>query len=128
MLPFVALITVALIGIVTVGLIVWDIYVAINKVPNSLDTISGRMRDWGKQAIILPFLWAMLFGHFWGPIRPGDIVEPKTGIALLVFTGWGVLLAGMVLRNYGINVNNSWILFLLILNFGALAGACLWPQ
>jgi len=126
--PFVAIITIALMALVTVGLIGWDVFVAFNKIPNSIDTISGRMKAWGKQTILLPWLWAGLFGHFWGPIRAGQLLPMKTGLPLLLFLTWGVLLLGTVLRHYEITITSSWILFFLILNLGAVAGASLWPQ
>ncbi len=126
--PFVALITIGLICLVTVGLIIWDIYVATNKIPNGIDTISGRMKAWGKEALILPWAWAMLFGHFWGPIRSGDLMPGKVGIAILAMVAWLVILFGVYCRQQGYTITSSWVLFLFMLNFGALCGALLWPQ
>lgn len=129
MLPVAALITIALMGIVTIGLIVWDIVVATNKIPNSVDTISGRMKIWGKKTLILPWAWAVLFGHFWGPIKASSgIFSHKVGIALLVLLTWGVFVAGTVLHKHGIAINSSWLVFLSVLNLGAIAGAILWAQ
>lgn len=114
--------------VVTVALIGWDVYVATNKIPNSLDTISGRMRDWGKQAIILPWAWAVLFGHFFGPVKAGQYFSNHTTVPILVFISWAVLVGGMWLRQNGIFISSSWYLFFGVLNLGALAGAFLWPQ
>ena len=126
MLP-VAAITIGLMLLVTVGLIVWDIIVATNNVPNSIDTISGRMKIWGKKSLILPWAWAMLYGHFWGPLRSGQVLSAKTGVPILILVSWGVFLLSVYLHKQGITIS-SWLMFFLILNIGALAGAFLWPQ
>ena len=128
MFPLPATITVMIMVVVTIGLIVWDIVVATNKIPNSIDTISGRMKAWGKTTILLPWLWAILYGHFWGPIKLGQLMPSKTGIALLVFLTWCVLLTGVAMRQHNIAVTSSWLVFFLVLNVGAIAGAFLWPQ
>lgn len=127
MLPLAAMITVGLIALVTVGLIVWDIIVATNNIPNGLDTISGRMKAWGKQTLLLPWLWAGLYGHFWGPIKAGQLMPMKVSLPILIFLTWGVTIVGIWCRQNGITIN-TWPVFLLVLNLGAIAGACLWPQ
>ncbi len=126
--PFVAWVTVGLIALVTVGLIIWDIIVATNKIPNGIDTISGRMKAWGKQALILPWAWAMLYGHFWGPLKINQLIPHKIGIFGLVVVAWGVLLASIYCRQHGVTISSSWLTFLFVLNFGALCGALLWAQ
>lgn len=124
MLPLAGLITIIAIVAVAVGLIVWDIIVATNKIPNDVDTISGRMRIWGKKTLLLPWAWAVLFGHFWGPkayLAPHKFTVP----VLILLTGL-VVLYGTLTRNG--ETTSSWPLFFTILNLGALAGALLWPQ
>lgn len=126
--PLSGLITIGLMAVVTVGLIVWDIIVAVNNIPNSLDTISGRMKAYGKQALILPWAWAVLFGHFWGPIKSGQLMSMRTSMPILIFSTWIVLILSIYLRQIDVSITSSWILFFLILNIGAFFGAILWPQ
>lgn len=126
MLPLAALITIVLIGIVALGLIVWDIIAATNKIPNSVDTISGRMRIWGKKTLLLPWTWAVLFGHFWGP--KVHLMSHKVSIPILILITGLVVGAGVLLRGEGETVITSWPIFFVILNLGAIAGALLWPQ
>lgn len=124
--PLVAIVTIVLMLLAIVGLIVWDIFVATNKIPNSVDTISGRMRIWGKKTLLFPWLWAVLFGHFWGPkVR---LMSHLNGILTLVFLTGLVLVAGILMRGEGETTITSWPLFFAILNLGAVAGAFLWPQ
>jgi len=57
-------ITIAIIAIVTVGLIAWDIYVF--KTPEVGDTISEILLEWAKRNPIIPFAFGVLMGHlFW---------------------------------------------------------------
>lgn len=126
MLPLAALVTIIVIAVATAGLVVWDIIAATNSTPNTVDTISGRMRIWGKKTLLLPWAWAVLFGHFWAPkvhLMPHKVSVP----ILMVLTGI-VVVAGIFLRGDGETTITSWPLFFAILNLGAVAGALLWPQ
>jgi hypothetical protein len=78
-------------------------------------------------ALVLSFTWGVLFGHFWGPL--GDKLMPlKTSVPLLLFSGWAIMVGGLILRSFGVTITTSWILFFVVLNVSALAGALLWPQ
>jgi len=114
-------VTIGLIIAITLGLIGWDIVAATNSVNNSLDTISGRMRIWGKETPIIPFAWAVLAGHFWGPIP--QLMPYKTSIPLLIFISWCLIVAGIVLRNHNTSVP-PWTVLLP----GMFLGALLWTQ
>jgi len=127
MLPLVALITIIAIVVVSVGLIAWDIVAATNNIPNSVDTISGRMRIWGKKTLLLPWAWAVLFGHFWGP-KMTHLMSNKISIPILLAISAAVVVGGILLRGEGETTITSWPLFFAILNLGASAGALLWPQ
>jgi hypothetical protein len=127
MLPLAAIVTIVVMAVATVGLIIWDIIVATNNIPNNVDTISGRMKIWGKKALLLPWAWAVLYGHFFGPIRGGQLMSSKVSVPILIFISWVVVLAGIELRARGLSITN-WPIFFIILNLGALAGAFLWPQ
>jgi hypothetical protein len=121
-----------LITVVTIlGLVIYDIYVATNNIPHgigTLGTLGSRMKIWGKKTLLIPWAWAVLFGHFFGPIKSGELVSSKFGIALLIFSTWCIVALGEVLRDHGVSIDSSWLWFFLILNIGSTAGACFWPQ
>ena len=125
--PLAAIITVMIILFSTIGLIVWDIVVAVNDVPNRLDTISGRMRAWGNKTLLFPWAWAVLFGHFYGP-KIHQLMPRLYSISALLALTAVVIIGGIFLRQDGETTLTSWPLFLGILNLGAIAGALLWPQ
>jgi hypothetical protein len=116
---------------IILGLLViagYDYFVAFqNDVPNELDTISGRFRAWGKTTLILSYVWAILYGHFWTPLQD-NLMPLKTSVPLMLFSGWAIMIGGLALRSFGVAITTSWILFFVVLNVGALAGALLWPQ
>jgi hypothetical protein len=122
--PISAILTIAFMLFVVVGLIGWDIVVAANKIPNSVDTISGRMRIWGSKTLLIPWVWIVLFGHFYGPKT--HLMQHKISIPILLVLTAIVVFVGTLMNKGETTV--SWPLFLVILNVGAIAGAVLWPQ
>ena len=125
MLPLAALVTIIVIIAVTVGVIAYDIGVGFgNKVPNSIDTISGRMRIWSQKTLLLPWVWAALFGHFYAPKI--HLASAKITIPILLGLTALVVIYSTLVKTA--ETTNSWLLFFLILNLGAIAGAVLWPQ
>lgn len=62
--PLIAKITIAIMIFVTAALIGFDIYAATNSVPNSLDTISGRMKAWAIVTPLIPWVWCGLARTF----------------------------------------------------------------
>lgn len=58
-------VTWALMGLVTIVLIVWDIYVVVGN-STAHDSISSKMQVLGQCAVGVPLMWGVLGGHFWG--------------------------------------------------------------
>lgn len=125
MLPLPAIITIIAMIVVIVALVGWDLVVIFgNKIGNDVDTISGRMRIWGKTILFFPWAWAVLFGHWFAPkayLAPSKITLPILGVLTVAITAFS-----LIFKNA--DTVTSWPLFFIILNLGALAGAMLWPQ
>jgi len=115
--------TIGIIVAVTVALVGYDIWVATNAIDNSLDTLSGRMRIWSMATPVIPWVWCGLAGHFFGPFSPGQFFPAKTGIALLVFSTWTLLVIGLYCRTEGIQIP-PWSVCVPAF----LAGAIFWAQ
>lgn len=115
--------TIIIIVTVTASLIGWDIYVATNNIPDRLDTISGRIRIWAISTPVIPWIWCILAGHFFRPLVFIGLVKPITGVILLAFITWSLMVTGLALRSKGI-VIPPWTICLPAF----LAGAILWSQ
>lgn len=107
----------AIIAII-VAISVWDVWLYLR--PPSGDTISERLRVWGRSAPGVPFAWAALFGHFWGPALP---MIPRWSPAVLALL-WGLLLV----LGWRLRPKLSWWQLGLVGISGVLAGAVLWSQ
>lgn len=115
---------------VTLFIIGYDIWAYSNNVSNALDTISGRMKIWGRESLILPYAWGVLGGHFWGWMN-GKLLgsvnfkfdDPKVGIALLVSSALVVVISDLFLKKQGIYVW-PWLLIFP----GVVAGMLFWSQ
>lgn len=125
MLPAAAIATIIFIIAIIAIIVGWDVVVAFcNKIPNRIDTISGRMKIWGKKLLFIPITWAVLYGHFFGP-KPIVNLPEKFSIPGLVLSAGLITLVGILFK---LEIVNSWLLFFVILNLGAFLGANLWSQ
>lgn len=67
--------TMIIMGVVTAGLIAWDIYVAVKgrkrkNHPEEGPTISEVVHGMGRKYLIVPVAAGVLIGHFFWPQRP----------------------------------------------------------
>ncbi len=106
--------------VVTVMVIsTWTAIMASNDSPG--DTISEAMRSWAGRWWVIPFAWAALFGHWFGPCVPAWMP---------IWSGW--VLAGMGVLMFGLcaadtyRVTSWWVWWLMGI-WGAALGALCWP-
>ena len=60
-------VTLTLLAVSAAVLIGWDVYVALNDVPNDRDTISGIVLGFARRHTIVPFAFGVLMGHLFWP-------------------------------------------------------------
>jgi len=119
-------VTSLILGVVAVGLIAYDIWVAFfNRIPNERDTISGRLRDWGSSVAFLPFAWGVLGAHFWLTNETAWIAMPWAAVAL-VGAGACCTVGHFLARRFGFRF--AGILPIVYIAAGMVLGVGLWPQ
>ncbi len=112
----------------TLGLILWDVFLAIDEIPHN--TISELLRDAALRHWWIPMAWGFLGGHFWlnaDPAkRPAWVKKPGLpvfgGATFALDVGIGFLL---VQQNLVVPVWFSGLLFMLV---GPVLGWWFWPQ
>lgn len=64
--------TLVVLGVSSGAILIWDIIVATNKVPNSEDTVSGIIKGWFVKKGVWPlaWIWGGLGVHFFVPGSP----------------------------------------------------------
>ena len=115
--------TIAVIIATTALLIGYDIWAATNAVPNSLDTISGRIKIWAYATPLIPWVWCGLAGHFFGPFETGQFMPPWASMSVLVFLTWSIIWLGATMRSRGF-VIPPWTICVPAF----MAGSILWAQ
>lgn len=115
--------TIVFIVVATLCLSAWDLVPATNDVAG--DTISEVLRRWGREWIVLPYIWGGLGGHFWGGY-PLEVGPTETELALTFWSMWLVLILNFGLREH---VREwPWWAFLAAMGVGALVFSFTWSQ
>lgn len=110
-----------IVGIVLIlAFLGYDIYLATDKVDGN--TWSELARRIGMVTPFLPWVWGVLAGHFWHPFRAYILFIPAGNVALLIWLTWVLVVAGMILKQYGWNIP-MWAPLIP----GFFAGWLLWP-
>jgi len=121
------LITSIVMVVATVGLIAWDVIVAVN--PVSGDTISEITLNLAGQFVLLPVAWGTLMGHFFSPLKRPLIPWWST---IMVLAANGLILIGWHLIHvfwfksawYMWLQQNAWLGFV----YGIFVGVLVWTQ
>lgn len=82
-------------------------------------TWSMRLRHYGRITAALPFAWAALWGHFWGPPLPNPWWSP------LILAG---LTLGLVAISHKWPHRYTWWQRACVGVLGVIAGGALWAQ
>lgn len=116
-------VTVILIATVSIGLSAYDVLPATNAVDG--DTISEVIRRWGREWIVLPYIWGGLGGHFWAG-SPHHIWTGADQLRVTVWSMWMVFVLNLGLRQ---QVRDwPWWAFLIAMMGGALVFSFTWSQ
>jgi hypothetical protein len=118
-------VTITMIITVTIVLIVWDIYVALNNIPNRQDTISGVLMEWSKRFIALPYISGIVVGHLFIP-KSVELGVPKWAALSVLWTSVIALaIVGLLIKR---DVNRWPWYAPVTLVCGLLMGHFFWPQ
>jgi len=117
------IISAILIAVVTLGLSAWT---AIATVQGGMEaSVSGVLRAWGQEWIVLPYVWGVLFSHWWmGHERA--ITTPHGD--LWITLGSMVVMTGIAaaLRSWGVE-QAQWT-HAIVFGLGAVVGHYFWSQ
>ncbi len=109
-----------IIGFVLLGaLLVIDIYLATDSVRGN--TWSELLRTWGKYTPFVPWVWAVLLGHWFNPGNKAVFGQP-TSVVILVWMTYILVISGLVLFKVQYPIP-PWTVILP----GIVAGMLLWP-
>jgi hypothetical protein len=72
------------IGLIVFASVLDAVFALGNGIPNRLDTLSGRMRAWGRNLAAVPLFMGVLCGHFWLPRDEGYLIGQAGSLMLLV--------------------------------------------
>ncbi len=112
--------TTALLLMVGLGLVVWDVLVAFcNDEPNEDDTISGIVLKAARRCSGVPFAFGVLMGHLFVDQPWVRVGQPWAALWLVACTAFLTLLFHHLKFRYA-----AWV----CLPLGIVAGAGLWPQ
>jgi hypothetical protein len=116
-------VTVVLIVAVSIGLSAYDVLPATNAVDG--DTISEVIRRWGREWVVLPYIWGGLGGHFWAGY-PHQTWTAGEELRITLWSMWMVFVLNLGIRQY---VRDwPWWAFLLAMMVGAVVFSFTWSQ
>jgi hypothetical protein len=110
--------SIVLIAVVTIGLSIYDVLPATNEV--DADTLSAIMHLWSRQWWIIPFIWSVLAGHWFG----GHPVEIASAWPILLWLTWALFVVNLGTRH----VEFPWWFYLAVHVLGWFVGHFLWSQ
>lgn len=89
------------------------------------NTVSRVLRNWGLTLPVVPYIWGVLSGHFWGGF---EILDQSSvwELKVTIWTMWVALLPSFYFHSN--NIELPWWGAWLVLNLGFFIGSLTWTQ